>query len=118
MAALSKQHVGIGEGETRLFFGESIEEDVIYRETFDQLAARNERFEAIYSLSEPGEGWTGPTGHVQEHLPDALDELADWQFYVRGVPEMVVETRELLSEEGVPDDRVFSEGWEEGDVEE
>jgi len=31
---------------------------------------------------------------------------------------MVVETRELLSEEGVPDDRVFSEGWEEGDVEE
>ncbi len=118
MAALAKQHLEVGEGETRLFFGESTEEDLIYRETLDQLAAQNERFEALYSLSEPGEAWTGPSGHVQEHLPKELGELTDWHFYVCGVPGMVVETKELLAEEGVPDDQVFSEGWEEGDVEE
>jgi glycine betaine catabolism B len=118
MAALIKQHVETVEGEARLFFGESTEEDVIYRETFDQLAAQNARFEPFYSLSEPGEGWTGPTGHVQEHLPEEVEEITDWQFYVCGVPEMVVETKELLSEEGVPEEQVFSEGWEDGEVEE
>ncbi len=114
MAALIKQHVDVGEGETRLFFGERTEEDVIYRETFDQLAAQNASFEAVYSLSEPGEGWTGPIGPVQEHLPEELEELADWQFYVCGVPEMVVETKELLSEEGVPEEQVLRTGGRTG----
>jgi hypothetical protein len=31
---------------------------------------------------------------------------------------MVVDTKETLRERGVPEDRVFSEGWEDGAVEE
>ena len=86
----------------------------MYRETLDQLATEHDRLSVIYSLSE--EDWDGPTGHVQDHLDDRLDGL-DRDFYVCGVPEMVVDTKDRLDELGVPDDRVFSEGWEDGEVE-
>lgn len=38
----------------------------------------------------------------------ALEEA----HYVCGVPEMVVDTQELLESEGVDADRSFTEGWE------
>jgi NAD(P)H-flavin reductase len=87
----------------------------MYRETLDQFAAAHEDFSVVYSLSD--EDWDGPTGHIQTHLGEYLDDL-DRQFYVCGVPEMVVETKDHLAELGVPDEQVFSEGWEDGEVEE
>ena len=58
-----------------------------------------------------------PTGHVQEHIEEYLDSLDDERYYTCGVPEMVVETKDRLDELGVSDDRVVSEGREDGAVE-
>ncbi|WP_101297818.1 ferredoxin--NADP reductase [Halegenticoccus soli] len=114
MMAMLKRYVEEGTGEAHFFFGEKDREHLIYRETLDQFEAGHEDVHVHFSLSR--EDWDGLTGHVQEHLPDALETLDDTHFYVCGVPEMVVETKELLSDEGVPDDRVFSEGWEDDEV--
>lgn len=54
----------------------------------------------------------GRAGHVQNHLADRLGDLPAYDFYARGVPETVVETTDRLAEAGVPDERVFTEGWE------
>jgi NAD(P)H-flavin reductase len=112
--ALLKQYLEVGTEEVHFFYGEKTQESVMYRETLDQLASEHEQLSVIYSLSD--ENWSGPTGHVQDHLNDHLDGL-NRDFYVCGVPQMVVDTKDHLDGLGVPDDRVFSEGWEDGEVE-
>ncbi|WP_226042911.1 hypothetical protein [Natrinema sp. DC36] len=37
-------------------------------------------------------------------------------FYVCGVPGMVVETKDELRDIGAPEDRIHSEGWEDDAV--
>lgn len=114
MMAMVKQYLEVGTGEAHFFYGEKNQENVMYRETIDQLATEHDQLSVVYSLSE--EDWDGPTGHVQDHLDAHLDGL-DRDFYVCGVPAMVVDTKDRLAELGVSDDRVFSEGWEDGEVE-
>ncbi|WP_122090947.1 ferredoxin--NADP reductase [Halalkalicoccus subterraneus] len=114
MIAMLKQYLEVGGGEVHFFYGEKNQENIMYRETLDQLSTEYSQLSVVYSLSD--EDWDGPTGHVQEHLNDRLDGL-DRDFYVCGVPQMVVDTKEHLDELGVPDERIFSEGWEDGEVE-
>lgn len=118
MIAMLKQYLEVGSGEVHFFYGAPNQEEIIYRETLDQLAAEHEALSVVYSLSE--EEWSGATGHVQDHIEEHLDveDEDERHFYVCGVPEMVVETKERLSEVGVPDECVFSEGWEGDAVEE
>lgn len=108
-----KQYAAEGSGEAHLVFGERDREHIIFRESLDQLRAEHRNVTVDYVLSgEDWEGWNGPTGHVQDHLPDLLEGLEGTDFYVCGVPEMVVETEDLLVSEGVDEDHVYTEGWE------
>ncbi|MFC4356773.1 ferredoxin--NADP reductase [Halobium salinum] len=111
-----KQYAREGEGTTHLVFGERDQEHLIFRESLDQLRAENANVEVDYVLSDADgdREWDGKTGHVQDHLPEALDgvDLAETDCYVCGVPEMVVETEELLVEAGADEDHVYTEGWE------
>jgi ferredoxin-NADP reductase len=118
MVAMAKQYVREGTGHAHFFFGEKDEEHVIYRETLDQLAADYPTFDVTYVLSDADEGWPGAEGHVQEHLADYVDDFGGRDFYVCGVPQMVVETQEYLDEQGVDDDSVYVEGWEGDEVSE
>jgi len=51
---------------------------------------------------------------LQDHLDDLFDDLPERDCYVCGVPPMVVQAKPRLSELGVPDARIHSEGWEDG----
>ncbi|SFR61070.1 ferredoxin--NADP reductase [Halogeometricum limi] len=109
-----KQYAEEGDGDAHLVFGERDQEHLIFRESLDQLRAEHENLDVNYVLSDADDDadWNGKTGHVQDHLPDALDGVDDTDFYVCGVPEMVVETRELLEDEGVDEEHIYTEGWE------
>ncbi len=107
-----RQYAREGNGDAHLVFGERDQDHLIFRESIDQLRAEHENVVADYVLSDADESWPGRTGHVQDHLPDALDGLDGADCYVCGVPEMVVETRDLLVDAGVGEDHVFTEGWE------
>ena len=105
-----------GEGQAHLVFGERDQRHVIFRESLDQLRAEHGNVAVDYVLSDAADdpSWDGRTGHVQDHLPDALDDVAldAADCYVCGVPAMVVETADLLRDEGVDDERIYTEGWE------
>ncbi len=105
-----KHYARDGTGDAHLFFGESDQEHLIYRESIDQLRAEHANLDVTYSLSD--ESWDGPEGHVQDLLSDRLDSFDETDFYVCGVPEMVVETTELLNDKGVDEERIVTEGWE------
>ncbi|WP_313694343.1 ferredoxin--NADP reductase [Halorarum halobium] len=117
MMAMLKEYVDRGAGEARFYFGETDQEHVIYRETLDQFDADYGDVHVTYSLSR--EDWNGPTGHVQEHVVDDVGDELDpgtTDFYVCGVPGMVVETTDDLADAGVPDENVYTEGWERDEV--
>ena len=104
-----RQYASEGSGHAHLLYGEKTEEDLIYRATLDRLAAEHDDLSVTYVLSR--EDWDRETGHVQNHL-DAVDDLEERDCYVCGVPEMVTDTTDRLTDHGVDEERVYTEGWE------
>lgn len=115
MLSMATQYLRNGEGDATLLFGERTQEDVMFRETLDLYSANHSNFTVGYVLSD--EDWPGPTGYVQDHLSEYVDDMHTPHFYVCGVPEMVVDTNTLLRDLGTPEDHIFAEGWEDGAVE-
>lgn len=65
-----------------------------------------------FTLSDPNWEWTGRMGYVQEHLDKCFDSFTDRDFYVYGVPIVLVQTKDRLAELGAPEKRIHSEGCE------
>ncbi|KAM6936465.1 cytochrome b5 reductase 4 [Lycodopsis pacificus] len=60
--------------KTKLLFLNRREEDILWRCELDELAARHERFQVEYVLSDPCESWTGRKGRLDESmLQDVLN---------------------------------------------
>jgi ferredoxin-NADP reductase len=54
----------------------------------------------VHILSEPGEGWTGPKGHIDAGFIKAnVPDLRERRFFVSGPPAMVESIRKLLEDE-------------------
>jgi ferredoxin-NADP reductase len=136
MMSMLQAYRNRGSGRALLVYGERTAKDLAYRSMLDLLAAGDERLDVAYVLSQPDgtperDGWTASDdstangagtvrhGYIQDHLDEllapALRENAD--IFACGVPDMVVDTREMLTTSlGVDEDRVFTEGWEAGAV--
>jgi ferredoxin-NADP reductase len=115
MIAMLKQYLNEGDGHAAFLYGERTQEDIMYRETLDHLSADHDQLTVLYSLSH--EDWDGPMGHVQTHLGDVVDDrFEDPHYYVCGIPPMVVDTEKTLREQGVEDERIIMEGWEQDAV--
>jgi len=111
MIAMLKQHLRAGTGQVAFLHGERTQEDLMFRETLDSLSADYDELQVLYSLSH--EDWSGPTGHVQTHLDEAVgEEFGEPHYYICGIPPMVVDTEEMLREQGVEEERIITEDWE------
>lgn len=119
MMAMVRQYLREGTGHAHVVLGEKREETIIHRETLNELAANHPNLDVTFVLSHPNAEWLGRIGYVQEHLDDLFEgEFTERDFYVCGVPPMVVQTKDRLAELGAPEERVHSEGWEDSVVDE
>lgn len=116
MMAMVRQYLRDGSGHAHVVLGEKREETIIHRETLNELAANNPELDVTFVLSDPNWEWTGHAGYVQDHLESLFDDFDGRDFYVCGVPPMVVQTKHRLTELGAPEERIHSEGWEDGVV--
>jgi len=110
MYAMLRDYLKNGSGEVFYFHGEKTRETILFKDGLELLDTENDDLDVFFSLTD--EEWSGAQGYVQEHVPEKLDSLEDKHFYICGVPAMVVQTEELLKEEGVEEDRIITEGWE------
>jgi ferredoxin-NADP reductase len=110
MYAMLRDYLENGNGKVYYFHGEKTQEHLIFQESLDVLEAEHDNLEVIYSLSD--EEWSKRTGFIQEHIPEVLDSMDDKDFYICGVPQMVVDTEDLLQDEGVEEENIITEGWE------
>lgn len=117
MMAMLRQYLREGTGNAHVVYGDRREETLIHRETLNELAANHSNLRVAFTLSDPNWEWTGRVGYVQDHLSALFDSFDARDYYVCGVPPMVVQTKARLAELGAPDARVHTEGWEDGAVE-
>lgn len=71
--------------EFHLVYGNSYESDVIFAETFRELAAKHDNFHLTEVISRPTESYTGLTGHLNAQLiNEVVGGVSDKTFYVCG----------------------------------
>ena len=79
-----------------LIFAVKEKKDLFMHEKFQQLDKKYSHFTYIPTLTR--EEWSGAVGRVQVHLPAVLE---DKTFYICGLKELVLETKEFLFRKGV-----------------
>ena len=79
-----------------LLFGVRQQQGLFFHDELKQLQQKYRNFTYIPTLSR--DSWDGQTGRVQLHLPP---NLLGKTFYLCGLKEMVLETKELLMQKGV-----------------
>jgi ferredoxin-NADP reductase len=83
-----------------LLFGARTEQDIYYRDEFDQLAVKHSNFHFLPTLSRASSEWSGLRGYVQQHLGEIVGMRSDMHAYVCGLDKMVKANRELLKNLG------------------
>lgn len=108
-------------GERRplwMLFGVRRQEDLIYRDELDALAAAHDNIRVEYTLSRGEDAWSGRRGYVQTHARALWEELAARgegapHAYVCGLHPMVGAMRDLLRKDlGVDRHHVHTERYD------
>lgn len=95
-----------------LLFGVRLEQDIYYREEFEQLAATHSNFHFLPTLSRGAPDWKGLRGYVQEHLPGIVGDRVDMHAYICGLDKMVSANREILKGRGWDRKQILHEKYD------
>jgi ferredoxin-NADP reductase len=79
-----------------LLFGARFEQDIYYREEFEELARAHSNFHFLPTLSRGAPEWSGLRGYVQEHVREIVRDRTDMHAFICGLDKMVRVNRELL----------------------
>jgi ferredoxin-NADP reductase len=95
-----------------LLYGNHCKEDVVFAKELEEIQKINKNFKVVFSLSEPGEGWTGKKGRInldmiKAEIPDYMERI----FFTAGPPPMVEAMNNLLKELSLPPEQVKKEDF-------
>ncbi len=88
----------------KLFYGARTKDNLLFHEEMSAWAKQYPNFEYIPTLTR--ENWNGKTGRILQHL---VGDLQGKTFYLCGLKEFVLETKELLLSRGVSSEKIKSE---------
>lgn len=95
-----------------LLYAVRSEEDLFWSEELLALSREHEHFHLHITLSQPGSGWTGHRGRVQEVLPRVVADISLRQIYICGNPTMTMEMKKMCLEQwGMDRKDVHVEGY-------
>lgn len=102
--------------DTVLFYGNNKEEDIIFRQDFEQMIRLNENMRVVYTLTAQDidkQQWPGRTGYIDAQM--IKEEIADYKervFYICGPPKMVETLTDILSNKlSLDKDRIKTENF-------
>lgn len=116
MMGILNEYVKHGKEDVQFMFGDKNTDQLLYKGMLEQYELLYD-VNSTYVLSRAE--WSGREGYVQEHIDEVIEDTGEdteRDFYVCGVPPMVVATKEKLKQLNVPEERIHSEGWEDGVV--
>lgn len=88
----------------KLIYGARSRKTLFYHTEFEEMELRHPNFEYLPTLSR--DDWEGAKGRVQVHL---RGDLSDKTFYICGLKELIVETKDLLLKNGVKQENIHFE---------
>jgi CDP-4-dehydro-6-deoxyglucose reductase len=95
-----------------LVFGVRHESHLMYRQEFEEMARKYAHFRFMPTLSRPPADWTGLSGHVQKHLPEAIGDRRDVDVFLCGLKLMVDDVRNILKEMGFERKQILFEKYD------
>ena len=95
-----------------LFYGARDVSDLTFDEELAELDRRMDNLTVVRVLSQPGEGWTGARGRIDEdvlrsHLPEKL--RTRFQYFICGPDPLMDAMEQALPALGVPVERIHTE---------
>ena len=97
---------------TTLVYSASAPSELLFREEFEAIAARNPNFRAHFTVTRPHtEPWHGSTGRLDTAVLTDTGIDANHLCYICGPPEMIQAMLAALKEIGVPEERLQYEQW-------
>jgi toluene monooxygenase electron transfer component len=95
----------LAERQIHVFYGARTPRDICGEAELKALPGYGTRihFQPVISNPEPGDGWSGPTGFVHEHVKSRFGErFKDFECYFAGPPAMAQAVQQMFIEARVP----------------
>jgi ferredoxin-NADP reductase len=117
LVALANRVLGAGEKRrVRLLWGLRLEADICLLRELDELVAAYPNFSYQISLSQPGPGWRGLRGRLDESAPAVIGNLEGNHFYLVGNGDMTSVFAAALRELGVDHTMLYEEAFFNGSL--
>lgn len=97
--------------QIRMFLGFRHEQDIFYREFFENLSEKYPNFELVMSLSQPADDWQGLRGRITEHYLEYAKQTQDFSGYICGSRTMIDEVVLNLTNLGVAKENIHYEQY-------
>jgi ferredoxin-NADP reductase len=99
--------------EIALFFANRSEEAIPFQAELEELAQVLPGLRVVHVLSQPGEGWQGYRGHLDQAILAAeLTEPGSWCYFVSGPPSFDQAMQDVLVTWGIEASRIKMERFE------
>ena len=92
-------------------FGNRFDEDVLYQEEFEQLAAKHKNFHNVFTVSRP-KNWKGETQYVQHMLKKYIPSAENTLIYICGLTNMINEVVKVATEMGFAKEQIHFEKYD------
>ncbi len=93
-----------------LIFGVRYEEDIYYKDLFEEFARKHKNFIFVPTLSKPGNRWKGEKGYVQNWIKEKINYTGH-HVYICGLIPMVDAVTKVCSDLGFPQDHIHMEKY-------
>ena len=84
----------------------------LYLELPEDWARERQHFAYIPVLSEPDADWSGRSGWVHEAVLEDIENLADYDLYMAGPPQMIAAARAAFIAAGMPETQMHYDSFE------
>jgi ferredoxin-NADP reductase len=101
--------------ETTLFYSVRTRADIIFASELKTLEERLFNVQCVVALTQPDDGWHGPTGRInRELITKHLNDLTDRTFFLCGPQPFMEHVRGILLALGVPAEKIVEEKLDGG----
>jgi ferredoxin-NADP reductase/mono/diheme cytochrome c family protein len=101
--------------ETTLFYSVRTRADIIFASELETLEERLFNLQSVVALTQPDDGWHGPTGRISSELiTKHLNDPADRAFFLCGPQPFMEHVRGILLALGVPAEKILEEKFDGG----
>jgi NAD(P)H-flavin reductase len=92
-------------------FGNRFDEDILYKEEFEELAKKHPNYHNVFTVSRP-KTWKGETQYVQFMLKKYIPNPKDKHIYICGLTSMINEVVATATEMGFTKEQIFFEKYD------